>query len=145
MSDTKTSVYIGCSLTQASEAFKADVEALKTAVRDLGYEVFDFVGLVNGTPKDVYEWDLNHCVGECDIFVGICDYPSIGLGWELGTAVQLRKPVLAVAHADAKITRLVLGAADVESNMRFERYNNLLKDVPPLLEVLKERRAQPVK
>jgi nucleoside 2-deoxyribosyltransferase len=140
MSDKKTAVYVGCSLTQATEVFKADVEALKDAIRKLGYEVFDFVGTVNGTSKEVYEWDLNHCVGECDILIGICDHPSIGLGWELGVAIGLKKTVLAVAHADAKVTRLVLGAAEVEPNMRFERYNDLLKDVPPLLEAIQKER-----
>jgi hypothetical protein len=126
-------LYIGCSLTQASEAFKDQVEALKAALRDDGYEVLEFIGLVKGTPKDVYEWDLRHCVGGCDAFVGICDYPSLGLGWELSEAVRLGKPALAVAHADSKITRLVIGAAEVEPNLTFARYTSLVDDVPRLI------------
>jgi hypothetical protein len=107
--DKKLKLYIGCSLTQAPEAFKASVEELKDRLRDK-FEVLDFVGLVNGTPTDVYHHDVQNCVGTCDLFVAICDYPAIGLGYELGTAIEsLHKPVLAVAQKDAHITRLVIG------------------------------------
>ncbi|HSX16494.1 MAG TPA: hypothetical protein VLH86_00125 [Patescibacteria group bacterium] len=131
--EKKVKLYVGCSLTKADEAFKDSVEQLKTALRVAGYEVFDFVGLVNGTPKDVYEWDIQHCVATCDAFVGICDEPSIGLGYELCEATRLGKPVLAVAHADSKVTRLVHGAAEVEANVNFSTYEDLVRDVPPLV------------
>jgi hypothetical protein len=125
MRKTKSKLYVGCSLTLASQDFKEEVEDFKESLRKAGYEVFDFMGLVNGTPKDVYDWDIGHCVKDCDVFVAICDEPSIGLGWELSEATRLGKPVLAVAHHDAKVSRLVLGAADVESNIRFVRYRHL--------------------
>ena len=126
-------IYVGCSLTHAPEVFKTKVEDLKAVLRKRGYEVFDFVGLVAGTPCDVYEWDIQHCVGDSDGFIGICDEASIGLGWELGEAVRLSKPCLAVAHKDAKVTRLVLGAAEAQANLRFETYQDLVQDIPPLV------------
>jgi hypothetical protein len=129
-------LYVGCSLTHAPEKFKAKVEDFKAVLRQKGYEVFDFVGLVAGTPRDVYAWDIGHCVGECDGFIGICDEASIGLGWELCEAVRLGKPCLAVAHSDSKVTRLVLGAAEVEPNLRFETYDDLAKDISPLVDGL---------
>ena len=132
-------LYIGCSLTKAGEQFKAEVEELKTALRGKGYEVLDFVGLVKGTPKDVYVWDINHCVATCDAFIAICDEPAIGLGYELCEAVRSGKPVLAVAHRDTTITRLVHGAAEVEPNLSFAIYNNLTEDVPQLLEKLLDK------
>jgi nucleoside 2-deoxyribosyltransferase len=132
----KTKLYIGCSLTHASEEFKTSVENLKDILRTQGYEVFDFVGLVNGTAKDVYEWDINHCIKDCDAFIGICDFPSIGLGWEANQAIRLGKPALGVAHKDAHVTRLILGAAEVEPDFGFERYEDLVKDVPPMVERL---------
>jgi nucleoside 2-deoxyribosyltransferase len=135
---THAKIYVGCSLTKAPEDFKAQVEAFKDTLRGEGYEVFDFVGLVNGTPASVYNWDIGHCVRDCDIFVAICDEPSIGLGYELCEALRLGKPVLAVAHADAKVTRLVLGAAEVEEKLRFERYEQLI-DVLPLINGLAGR------
>jgi nucleoside 2-deoxyribosyltransferase len=129
-------LYVGCSLSHASEVFKESVETLKKDLRDKGYEVFDFVGLVNGTAKEVYEWDIQHCVGECDAFVAICDEPSIGLGWELAVAQQLNKPILALAHTEAKVTRMLLGAAEVEPNLRFERYEQLSDTIPLISEML---------
>ena len=70
-------------------------------------------------------------MAQCDLFVAICDHPSIGLGYELGTAIeQFAKPVLALAHQDAHITRLVLGI-DAPS-FSFQRYNSLT-EVPYLI------------
>src|SRR5690242_15445014 len=126
---TAMKLYVGCSLSHSTDEFKDSVEQLKAALRQAGHEVFDFVGLVKGTPKDVYEWDIHHCVADCDVLIAICDEPSIGLGYELCETIRLGKPVLAVAHADATVTRLVQGAAEVEPNLTFVRYNDLVADV----------------
>jgi nucleoside 2-deoxyribosyltransferase len=136
MQKSQSKLYVGCSLTQASESFKKEVEDFKSSLREQGHEVFDFVGLVNGTSADVYKWDIGHCVRDCDLLVAVCDLPSIGLGWELGEATRLGKPVLALAHEDAKVTRLVLGAAEVEPNVRFERYAKLADMVATVNELL---------
>ncbi|HTH72454.1 MAG TPA: hypothetical protein VL737_03805 [Candidatus Pristimantibacillus sp.] len=133
---SQTKLYVGCSLTKAPEAFKESVEQLKEELRKQGYEVLEFVGLVKGTPKDVYEWDIQHCVGTCDAFIGICDEPAIGLGFEMCEAIRLGKPVLAVAHEDTRVSRLVPGAAEVEPNLTFATYKNLLADVPAMVDKL---------
>lgn len=140
----KKKVYVGCSLTHASEEFAANVIALKERLRDEGYEVFEFVGLVDGTPLDVYEWDIGHCVADCDVFIAVCDEASIGVGWELSAALALKKTCLAVAHTDARVTRLLLGAAEAEDNLHFERYENLAKDVPVMLQRLEVAENQKV-
>ncbi|MEK7063393.1 MAG: hypothetical protein AAB955_01735 [Patescibacteria group bacterium] len=126
-------LYIGCSLTQAPEGFKQNVEELKQTLRTNGHTVLDFIGLVAGTAKDVYEWDIHQCVEKCDVFVAICDYPAIGLGYELGVAVEkLNKPTLVLAHTDAKITRLVQG---IECpNYAIVRYSSF-SDIPKHIEV----------
>lgn len=129
-------LYIGCSLTQAPKEFIQQVEDLKNSLRE-HYEVYDFVGLTNGTNEDVYKWDIERCVATCDIFLAICDYPSIGLGWELNEGVRLGKPVLGVAREDALITRLVLGAAVLKPNFTFERYQDITTDIPRLLDSIK--------
>jgi hypothetical protein len=123
-------IYVGCSLTQAPEQFRDEVAGYKESLRDAGYEVFDFIGLENGTAADVYRWDIEHCVSDCDILVGVCDYPSLGLGWELNEATRLGKEVLAIAHKQSSISRLILGAADVRSNVHFAHYDNLLDTLP---------------
>jgi hypothetical protein len=123
MTKPKIKLYIGCSLTQAPEDFKASVEQLKATLRDK-YEVLDFIGLVAGTPTDVYHWDVQKCVAQCDLFVAICDYPAIGLGYELGTAIErFHKPVLVVAHEDVTLTRLVIGIDAPDFSLK--RYQSL--------------------
>ena len=120
----KPRIYIGCALTHAPEEFKREVELLKTSLRMDGYKLLEFLGLVAGTERDVYRWDIHHCVATCDFFVAICDHTSIGLGYELAVAVEkLKLPVLAVAHRDAKVTRMILG---IESRRyEFKRYDTL--------------------
>lgn len=125
-------IYVGCSLTHAPKEFRDEVEALKVSLRELGHEVFDFVGLVGGTPNDVYRWDIHRCVKFCDLFIAICDYPSIGLGYELGVAVEVHgKKVLAIADQNSLVTRLVLGID--HPYFEFRHYQNLrdiIKFVP---------------
>ena len=127
-------IYVGCSLTQAPEEFRESVEALKNELR-IKYTVLDFVGLVAGTAREVYEWDVQKCVAGCDVFVAICDYPAIGLGYELATAIEVYgKPVIAVAHRDAHITRLIEGTS--HPKFTFKRYD-ILREVVAFVDNLR--------
>lgn len=117
-------IYFGCALTHAPEEFKQKVRELKGKLRALpGVEVLEFVGEKPGTPHEVYVHDIIECVGCCDLMVAICDFPSIGLGWEMGTQVARGKPLLAFGHVGSKITRLIL---DPQLPIyRFYRYETL--------------------
>ncbi len=130
----KNRLYVGCSLTYASEDFKQDVENTKAALREDDWQVMEFLGLTAGTAADVYKQDILTNVSGCDGFVGIVDEPSIGLGWELGLAVgHYHKPSLAVAHVDTRVTRLVIGAPDYNPNLRFRTYRNMAEDIPEIV------------
>ncbi len=123
-------LYIGCSLTQAPEEFKKRVADLKESLK-ADYTVLEFVGLTAGTAKEVYEWDIHECVEKCDVFIALCDYPSIGLGYELGVAIEKRNiPTLALAHADAKITRLIQGIE--RPTYEFTHYSDF-SEIPELI------------
>jgi hypothetical protein len=131
----KKKLYVGCGLTLASQEFKDHVEELKGELRR-DWDVLEFLGLVAGSAADVYQRDIVENVGSCDAFVAIADEPSIGLGYELAIAVeQHRKPVLATAHVNSKVTRMLLGAAEVHPNMAFEQYEDMVADVPGLVRV----------
>ncbi len=135
MSAEARKLYVGCGLTHAPETFRNSVDGFKKVLRSNGHEVFDFVGLVAGTEADVYNWDIGHCVARADLLIGVCDEPSIGLGWELAVAAEkLEIPVLATAHTDSKVTRLIHGAAEVLPNVQFASYDNLEHDIPPLVD-----------
>ncbi len=127
-------LYVGCGLTHASEAFKQSVEDLKGVLRsEFDFELFDFMGTEKGTPLDVYEWDIEHCVETCDAFLSIHDVVSEGLGQELAHAGMRGIPMLGVCHRDFKLTRLTIGRAEKFPNFTIERYDDLLRDVPPLV------------
>lgn len=130
-------VYVGCALTHAPEEFKLLVQTFKESLIDNGIGVLDFLDLHTGDPAKVYRHDILYCVKNCDAFIAVCDYPAIGLGYELNEATRLKKPVLAVAHKDTLLTRLVPGAAKVEPNVSVLRYKNLIKDVTPKVLELK--------
>ena len=130
--NNKIKIYVGCALSQAPGDFVAAVEGFKGQLRAEGYYVYDFVGVVKGTARDVFNWDIMYCVYSCDVFVAVCDQPSIGLGWELAEATRFKKPVLAVAHADTRVTRMVEGAAAMEPNVQFKRYRELGDILPSI-------------
>ena len=123
-------LYIGCALTNAPESFIVEVELLKETLA-CDFEVLAFIGKTQGTNVDVYNWDIQHCVTMCDIMIAICDYPSLGLGYEIATAVEAqKKPVLALAHNNASVSRLILGVT--RPNYLFRRYS-ALSDVPVMV------------
>lgn len=129
-------IYVGCSLTHAPAGFVQDVEEFKRSLRERGYQVLDFLGLKGGTAAAIYRHDIHECVGGCDLFLAICDYPSTGLGYELGVAVEKHgTPTLAVAHVDSVVTELVVGVD--AAHFRFERYAKLA-DVLPFVDKLAE-------
>lgn len=114
-------LYVGCGLTHAPEEFKQKVSELKERFKLIpGVQVLEFLGEVEGTPRDVYVYDIIDGVCACDIMVAICDEPSTGLGWEMATQVSRGRPLLAFGHRNSKITRLILDP-DV-SNYSFYRY-----------------------
>ncbi len=117
----KKTIYVGCSLTHASEEFKQSIEKLKNDLRK-NYTVFDFLGLTDGTEKDAYEYNIEN-VKKCDLFLAECSYPSTGLGIELGVGLSLDKQIIAVAVGDAKVSRLVQGVT--HPKFTFRRYDNI--------------------
>ena|SRR3989344_3933673 len=128
----KKKLYVGCGLTLAPEDFRERVEEVKDRLR-ANWDVMEFLGTVKGTEVDVYQKDIIENVGGCDAFLGICDEPSFGLGWEMSEATSLLKPTLAVAQIDARITRMALGAPAFNPTMVFRRYEDMVEDVPRII------------
>jgi hypothetical protein len=120
-------VYVACSLTHASEEFKQQVELLKDSLRKV-CRVLCFLGISDDTAHAIYEHDIHNCVYRSDLVVAITDFPSTGLGYEIGTQVEARRmPVLAVAHIDSKVTKLILDPQ--QPGYEFHRYRNFHEEV----------------
>lgn len=120
-------VYVACSLTHAPPEFREEVEKLKAKLKEVCHLLM-FMGLTNDPPADVYQHDIVGCVSQSDLVVAICDYPSIGLGYEMATqAEKRRKPLLAVANRKSKISKLIQDTG--LPGFDFRRYDDLQKDV----------------
>ncbi len=122
-------VYVGCAITTVPEDlvsdFKNHIENLKEGLRHAGFEVLEFKTAIhpNATDTEVYTHDICDCVGTADAMLAICDHSSIGLGYEMATAIEKRSiPVLAVAHQNSKISKLVKGIN--LPNFKFMTYSN---------------------
>ena len=134
-------LYIGASLTQAPKEFVEKIENLKNKLRK-DYEILDFLGLKKGTPADVYKWDIQKCVAICDIFVTICDYPSIGVGYEMATALEkYSKPTLGLSMEKSKVSRLVSG---IDHPMYTFKYYKTEKDIIALIKEKELKHFKPV-
>jgi nucleoside 2-deoxyribosyltransferase len=124
-------IYVGCALTNAPQEFCDSVYELKRALRGVRCEVFDFLGTTKGTPADVYRRDIIECVEKCDLFIAVCDFPSTGLGYEISHALSLDIRVLACAHEEAQVSRLIAGIPNRLFSLH--RYRALEHDIPPMV------------
>lgn len=114
-------IYLAHSLTQAPEEYKTEMLKFREKLK-AKYEVLEYFGLVTGAPADIFSHDIK-CVSDCDLLLAEVSYPAIGLGFEIATALQQGKKVLAVAKEMAKVSRLVLGIGN--TNFAFLRYNQI--------------------
>jgi hypothetical protein len=115
-------IYVGFSITGAPDEFIESVQRLRQKLRE-EHEVLEFVPVLEGTPQDVYRNDIKESVANCDLMVAVCDLPSTGLGFEMACAVLGDKPVLAVAHHNARMSRLIMGVD--HEKYAFRRYEHL--------------------
>jgi hypothetical protein len=130
----KKELYVGCGLTRAPQTFKDEVERTKLELAK-DWHVLQFLGTTAGTAADVYRVDILQNVGSCDAFLAIADEPSFGLGWETRESVLLGVPTLLVAHIDANITRMAIGATEFFPGQKFDirYYEDMVRDVPQIV------------
>lgn len=139
--DPRKSLYVATALTGADPDFVKDVMRFRNVLEQKyakTYNILKFVGISPETSDAVvFEHDIA-CVEASDLVVGISDHKSTGLGWEMGWAARSGQMVLAVAHEDAHITKMVTGAgaSDVAPSVHFERYTTLVEDVIPIVHQL---------
>lgn len=120
-------VYVACSLTHAPQEFRHAVEVFKSRLKSI-CNVLCFLGIgSNASSHDIYRWDIHECVRKSHLVVAICDLPSTGLGYELGTQVEARRmPCLALAHKNSVVTELILDTR--QAGYEFRRYEELQSD-----------------
>ncbi len=129
-------IYVGCALTHATDEYRKGIAVFKDKLREKNIMVLDFLWAKlkdprDVTPREVYEWDIQGCVKDCDLFVAFVDIPSTGLGYELGTAIEkYGKPVLILAHKDSVVTRLVEGITHKDcTHAYYENFDEAVSSV----------------
>lgn len=133
----KIKLYVGCALgglkDTEKEEFLKQVVRVKESLGAKGFDVLEFMGLGEQTPREVYEHDILGCVTICDAMLAVCDYPSTGMGYEMAIVIEKRGlPVLAVAHKDTFVSKIVRGVS--KPNFHFEYYTDFEKEIPVLAE-----------
>lgn len=121
-------VYIGCALANAPVSFHNEIIALKKEIkRLLPYVIIlDFVPPdEDKTPHFIWKHDCER-IKECDVFLAVVNFPSLGLGGELTEALRIhKKPTLVVANQDVRVSRYVLGLIDAHASLAcFQEFNS---------------------
>jgi len=111
-------IYFACSLTGGRE-FEAVYQAIARALVEKGYEVpTAFLAessavSVEATvgPREVYARDAAW-IRACDALVAEVSVPSHGVGYEVGYALCIGKPVLALYQDGRKVSKMITGNPD---------------------------------
>jgi len=119
-------IYFACSITGGRE-FESVYQAIVHALVEQGHEVptahlaESGVGVVEAVihPNEVYERDVAW-IRACDVLIAEVSVPSHGVGYEIGFALGLGKPVLALYQEGHKVSKMISGNPD--SNLTVSLY-----------------------
>jgi nucleoside 2-deoxyribosyltransferase len=119
-------IYFACSITggrQDEHIYQKIVEALLSDGHEIPTagiatpEIVELENLVD--PKDVFERDTNW-ITACDVLIAEVSTPSHGVGYEIGYALSLSKPVICLHKNNRKISKMILG--NQNTNLRITSY-----------------------
>jgi nucleoside 2-deoxyribosyltransferase len=86
-------IYFACSITGGRE-FEADYQEIVAALT-----------------ADVYERDV-HWIKNCDVLIAEVSVPSHGVGYEIGFALNIGKPVLCLYQNTRRVSKMITGNSD---------------------------------
>jgi nucleoside 2-deoxyribosyltransferase len=122
-------IYFACSITGGRE-FEADYQEIVAALIADGHEiptshlaqsdVMENERELN--PQDVYERDVNW-IKNCDALIAEVSAPSHGVGYEIGFALNIGKPVLCLYQKERKVSKMITGNKD--SALSAQAYTNV--------------------
>jgi nucleoside 2-deoxyribosyltransferase len=111
-------IYFACSITggrQDEDSYQAIVAGLQAAGHEVltaglaGAEVILLEGIVD--PVEVYERDTGW-IRESNCLIAEVSTPSHGVGYEIGYALNLGKPVVCIYKAGKTVSKMILGNRD---------------------------------
>ncbi|MBA3064355.1 nucleoside 2-deoxyribosyltransferase [Candidatus Woesearchaeota archaeon] len=103
---------------QDSEIYKQLIEYLKKYGEVLTEHVGDdnlSQGEINFTDKCIHDWDLEWIIG-CDVFIAEVTRPSLGVGYEIRTAIEMNKRILCIYRPKElkRVSAMIAGAPGVK-------------------------------
>lgn len=117
-------IYFACSITGGRE-FESTYQEIVAALTADGHEI-PTSHLAQSealekervlAPRDVYERDVNW-IKNCEALIAEVSVPSHGVGYEIGLAVQIGKPVLCLHQKGRKVSKMITGNSDPALSIR---------------------------
>lgn len=117
-------IYFACSITGGRELEAAYQQIVAALLAD-GHEIptshlAQSDTLENErvlTPQNVYERDVNW-IKNCDVLIAEVSVPSHGVGYEIGFALNIGKPVLCLYQKERKVSKMITGNSDPALTIR---------------------------
>ena len=117
-------IYFACSITGGRE-FELVYQSIVRALTEAGHEVptahLAETGITSVEagihPNDVYERDVAW-IRACDVLIAEVSVPSHGVGYEIGFALGIGKPVLALYQRGRKVSKMISGNPDSHLTVR---------------------------
>ncbi|MCC6198694.1 hypothetical protein IT401_00540 [Candidatus Nomurabacteria bacterium] len=131
----KLKVYVGCGLTHAPQEYRLMIASFKERLaKESWLQVLEFVTPNSVLPKPdahhIYLNDIHECVGTADAMIGDLTYPSTGLGWELGTAIEKRGiRTLLSFQKGALVSHLPIGAVQANEHVTLHSWESSLEEL----------------
>jgi 2'-deoxynucleoside 5'-phosphate N-hydrolase len=117
-------IYFACSITGGRE-FEAAYQEIVAALKADGHEIPTSHLVQSGvmenereiSPQDVYERDTNW-IKNCDALIAEVSVPSHGVGYEIGFALNIGKPVLCLYHRERRVSKMITGNQNLRLYIR---------------------------
>lgn len=111
-------IYFACSITGGRE-FETTYQEIVAALMADGHEIptshltqSDVMENEREiSPQDVYERDTGW-IKNCDALIAEVSVPSHGVGYEIGFALNIGKPVLCLYHRERRVSKMITGNPD---------------------------------
>ncbi len=121
-------IYFACSIT-GGRAYEAVYQSITRALLEAGFEVptahLALSGVVNEEriiqPQEVYARDVAW-MRSADALIAEVSVPSHGVGYEIGFALSLGKPVLCLYEQGRAVSKMITGNPD--PNLTIRTYQN---------------------
>ena len=117
-------IYFACSITGGRE-FEAGYQEIVAALTTDGHDI-PTSHLVQSdvmenerklTPQEVYERDINW-IKNCDVLIAEVSVPSHGVGYEIGFALNIGKPVLCLYQKERRVSKMIIGNKNSALNVQ---------------------------